>query len=68
MGEHTKIEWADSTYNPVVGCDGCELHQSGRAYFPKGSNWAREGDPEGHCYAARLVGRHVGLARMAGII
>lgn len=25
MGISTGIEWADSTCNPVVGCDGCEL-------------------------------------------
>lgn len=23
--KHTKIEWVDSTVNPVMGCDGCEL-------------------------------------------
>lgn len=25
MGEHTNIEWADSTLNLQMGCDGCEL-------------------------------------------
>jgi protein gp37 len=25
MGKHTKIEWADSTLNLQMGCDGCEL-------------------------------------------
>lgn len=25
MGTNTKISWCDSTVNPVVGCDGCEL-------------------------------------------
>jgi protein gp37 len=24
----TKIQWADSTVNPVMGCDGCELWPS----------------------------------------
>ena len=47
MSETTGIEWCDSTANPVVGCDGCELH--------------RTGEPESHCYAARLVGRYAGL-------
>jgi protein gp37 len=25
MGQSTKIEWADDTVNPEMGCDGCEL-------------------------------------------
>lgn len=25
MGRDTKIQWCDSTVNPVMGCDGCEL-------------------------------------------
>ena len=25
MGKDTAIQWADSTVNPVMGCDGCEL-------------------------------------------
>lgn len=25
MGQHTKIQWCDSTVNPTSGCDGCEL-------------------------------------------
>lgn len=25
MGRHTGIQWCDSTVNPVMGCDGCEL-------------------------------------------
>jgi protein gp37 len=25
MGNHTKIQWCDSTVNPTTGCDGCEL-------------------------------------------
>jgi protein gp37 len=43
----TEISWSDSTINPVMGCDGCELH--------------RAGDKESHCYAAGLVGRYKGL-------
>lgn len=46
MGLHTKIEYCDSTINPVVGCSGCEL------YHPElGRN---------HCYAARLTRRYEG--------
>lgn len=46
MGIKTKIEFADSTINPVMGCTGCEL------YHPNlGQN---------HCYAARLINRHAG--------
>ena len=47
MSVTTGIEWCDSTANPVVGCDGCELH--------------RAGESESYCYAARLVGRYAGL-------
>ncbi len=25
MSQNTAIQWADSTINPVMGCDGCEL-------------------------------------------
>ena len=46
MGKDTKISWCDSTINPVVGCDGCELH--------------RAGADKSHCYAASLVGRYAG--------
>jgi protein gp37 len=46
MGKDTKISWCDSTVNPVVGCDGCELH--------------RAGDEHSICYAASLVGRYSG--------
>lgn len=47
MGIKTDIAWCDSTVNPIVGCDGCELHRAGCA--------------ESHCYAASLVGRYRGL-------
>jgi protein gp37 len=39
MGQHTDIQWCDSTVNPVNGCGGCELWN------------AREG---GSCYAGHL--------------
>jgi Bacteriophage protein gp37 len=48
MGQSTEISWCDSTINPTVGCDGCELH--------------RAGQPESHCYAASLVARYCGSA------
>ena len=47
MGRDTKIPWCDSSINPVVGCDGCELHRAGVS--------------ENHCYAAALVDRYAGL-------
>lgn len=40
MSEHTPIEWADSSVNPVMGCDGCELWQPERGIL--------------HCYAGQL--------------
>jgi protein gp37 len=47
VGIKTGIGWCDSSVNPVVGCDGCELHQKGKK--------------ESHCYAAGLVRRYAGL-------
>jgi protein gp37 len=47
VGIKTEIAYCDSTVNPVVGCDGCELH--------------RAGCTESHCYAAGLVERYKGL-------
>lgn len=47
MGIKTEIGWCDSSVNPVVGCDGCELY--------------RKGCSDNHCYAAGLVGRYAGL-------
>ncbi len=48
MGITTDISWCDSTINPSVGCDGCELHRAGAA--------------ESHCYAAALAARYCGSA------
>ena len=47
MSKDTRIPWCDSTVNPAVGCDGCELHGRGAG--------------ESHCYAASLVRRYAGL-------
>ncbi len=46
MGQHTKIEWCDSTLNLEIGCDGCEL------WNPKVG--------EKTCYAGQLVERYGG--------
>lgn len=42
MAEHTNIEWADSTVNGMMGCDGCELSSNGGS---------------GSCYAEILTNR-----------
>jgi protein gp37 len=26
MGDKTSIQWCDSTVNPIMGCNGCELY------------------------------------------
>lgn len=39
MGKTTPIEWCDSSVNPVMGCDGCELWVPGKVE---------------HCYAGSL--------------
>ena len=46
MGITTDISWCDSTINPTIGCDGCELWKAGA--------------PENHCYAAALTARYGG--------
>ena len=46
MGITTKIEWADSTINPVMGCDGCEL-------------WSKK---VRNCYAGNMTARYAGRA------
>ena len=43
MSAETKIEWADSTVNPTIGCDGCEL-------------WNPDDDVR-VCYAGKLTRR-----------
>ncbi len=47
MGIETDISWCDSTINPTMGCDGCELHRAGH-------------ESESHCYAAALTARYRG--------
>jgi protein gp37 len=48
VAEHTDIEWADSTLNLQMGCDGCEL------WNPKTG--------VKHCYAGELTERYGGRA------
>jgi protein gp37 len=46
MGLQTKIEYCDSTVNPIMGCTGCHLYHN---------------DPgKNHCYAATLCRRRAG--------
>lgn len=48
MGKTTKIEYVDSTINPVMGCRGCEL-------------WSPKNRPEdNHCYAEKMTNRYAG--------
>lgn len=47
MGKNTKIEYCDSTCNPVPFCLGCELYN--------------EDSAENHCYAKALSNRMAGL-------
>ncbi len=47
MGIETDISWCDSTVNPTMGCDGCELHNRND---PKAST----------CYAASLAAQYHG--------
>jgi protein gp37 len=52
MGLHSAIEWCDSTVNPIMGCDGCELHVPGSAVS--------------HCYAADQIQRYAGQVGWPG--
>jgi protein gp37 len=47
MAIHTDIEWADSTLNLMMGCDGCELWNPAAGVR--------------HCYAGTLTGRYAGV-------
>lgn len=49
MSQDTSIEWADSTLNLQMGCDGCEL-------------WNNK-TKEGTCYAAHLTERYAGSSK-----
>lgn len=49
MGKETKIEWCDSTINPISGCDGCELSIPGK-------------EDEATCYAHSLHKRRLAPA------
>lgn len=53
MSERTKIHWCDSTVNPTMGCDGCELRNAQRKSCYAGSLHDRFG---GHTpgYAPRF--------------
>jgi protein gp37 len=48
MGQNTGIEWTDSTVNPIIGCEGCELWSPNMP------------EAEQHCYAASLTKRYCG--------
>lgn len=48
MGEISAIEWCDSTSNPEMGCDGCELAARGGS---------------GTCYAETLTNRYAGKSK-----
>ncbi len=54
MSEHTDIQWCDSTVNPVMGCNGCELWQ--RAGTPPEDDEAASvaKEPRRTCYAGHL--------------
>lgn len=47
MSEKTKIEWADSTLNLMMGCDGCEL-------------WSQSPGGTRTCYAGNLTAVYAG--------
>ena len=55
MGRETKIQWCDSTVNPVAGCDGCELWKP-RPEGQRGDRSVRGGT----CYAGNLHTRFQG--------
>lgn len=47
MGKKTKIEWCDSTVNPSMGCDGCELWKKHRRTCYAGKLHKRRKDHPG---------------------
>ena len=55
MGLHTGIEWCDSTCNPMMGCDGCELWTS-----RVGLDSGRYSLAKRTCYAGVQIERYEG--------
>lgn len=58
MSDNTKIEWCDATWNPVVGCGGCEL---GRHCYAARMAWRLAHNPTltGDIYV-HVIGKHCG--------
>ncbi len=54
MGEHTDIQWCDSTVNPVMGCDGCELWQRNGSPAKDDEAESVAKEPRRTCYAGQL--------------
>lgn len=65
MGRHTGIQYADSTVNPVMGCDGCELW----SVDPRGKRTCYAGlqheKPRGKGWAAKFLEPETFAGRMA---
>lgn len=66
MGERTGIQWCDSTVNPTMGCDGCELWEKGRRVCYAGLDHERKaGRSLGYAPSFETVTRFPGRVRKA---
>ncbi len=63
MSRKTEIQWCDSTVNPVMGCDGCELWRAGFRACYAGNLHLRYGGQKG--YAQRFDVPELFPGRMA---
>ena len=45
MGEQTAIQWADSTLNLSMGCDGCELWRAAKPDPLSPTGWEAGASP-----------------------
>lgn len=54
MSETTGIQWCDSTVNPVMGCDGCELWQRAGSAPEEDEAASLAKEPRRTCYAGQL--------------
>lgn len=57
MGIKSKIEWCDSTCNPEIGCNGCELWRSLEILPDDEVDPDTPAPGDGTCYAADIVAR-----------
>ncbi len=65
MGKDTGIQWCDSTVNPVMGCDGCELWSADKRGRRTCYAGLQHEKPRGKGWAAKFLEPEMFAGRMA---